>query len=163
MRPDVFEPAAPSMHTRTNTRASTTTARRDGIAGRRTGEGISNPARRAPGLDRHTSVCRAKRDADADASASRENHESTLREKRPALRERDDDLGRPRRGCPVVRSASEAIGTSSWSMSKACEVRAFIIDAFAQIANFLARPSGRSSSYSSNGWWIHGLVGSSST
>ncbi len=32
-----------------------------------------------------------------------------------------------------------------------------------QIANFLASPSGRSASYSSNGWWIHGLVGSIST
>ena len=32
-----------------------------------------------------------------------------------------------------------------------------------QIANFFATPSGRRLSYSSNGWWIHGLVGSIST
>ena len=32
-----------------------------------------------------------------------------------------------------------------------------------QITNFFASASGRMSSYSSNGWWIHGLVGSSST
>ena len=31
-----------------------------------------------------------------------------------------------------------------------------------QTANFLARPSGRRLSYSSKGWWIHGLVGSTS-
>ena len=33
----------------------------------------------------------------------------------------------------------------------------------AQIANLRARPSGRRLSYSSKGWWIHGLVGSVST
>ncbi len=32
-----------------------------------------------------------------------------------------------------------------------------------QTDNFFARPSGRRLSYSSNGWWIHGLVASIST
>ena len=32
-----------------------------------------------------------------------------------------------------------------------------------QTANFFANPSGRRLSYSSNGWWIQGLVGSIST
>jgi len=34
---------------------------------------------------------------------------------------------------------------------------------FDQTENFLARPSGRRLSYSSNGWWIQGLLGSIST
>ena len=60
--------------------------------------------------------------------------------------------------CP----ADGATGTASLNTLDKTRVPWDRQAACCQTANFLASLSGRKESYSSKGWWIHGLVGSRS-